>query len=143
MDGPTPPALRRYVVDPETGCWLYQGRLSRGYGSATAGGKRWRVHRLADARLHGPLPPGVDVRQTCGRRDCIDDAHPEAVTEGEKTQRGASARLTPDDVRAVRRLRPTPDAPGAPTYAALGAMFGVNRSHAKDIVLRRRWKNID
>lgn len=63
----------------DTGCWLWTGWRSRGYG-------RWRpngdpheppvkAHRYAYELTHGPIPPGLDLAMTCGTRACVNPEH--------------------------------------------------------------------
>jgi hypothetical protein len=49
--------LAKRQIDPDTGCWLWQGRRDKwGYGRITVSHRRWSVHRLA-AHLYLDLDP--------------------------------------------------------------------------------------
>ena len=64
-------------LDPETGCWLWQGRRDRwGYGRITVAHRRWSVHRLA-ATLYFDLDPASDlhVLHRCHTPPCFRPDH--------------------------------------------------------------------
>jgi hypothetical protein len=49
--------LAKRQIDPDKGCWLWQGRRDKwGYGRITVSHRRWSVHRLA-AHLYLDLDP--------------------------------------------------------------------------------------
>ena len=73
-------------------CWLWQGRLHKGYG---AFGKRsLRVHRVAYAAAFGAIPKGLEIDHLCRNRRCGNPAHLEAVTHAVNVGRGARATAT-------------------------------------------------
>lgn len=75
---------RRIQVDPDTGCWLWLGRLnSKGYGP----------HRRVYERLVGPLAADQVLDHLCRVRACCNPAHVEPVTNQENSQRGEKGRL--------------------------------------------------
>ena len=69
------------VVQPEDGCWTYQGyRDPDGYGIHTTSApdgrrKKWRAHRLAWTLAHGPIPAGRLVLHRCDNPPCCRDDH--------------------------------------------------------------------
>ncbi|MFA6167780.1 MAG: HNH endonuclease signature motif containing protein [Gemmatimonadaceae bacterium] len=75
-----------YVVDPDTGCWVWQyAKTSAGYGYTrpmTSDGTRL-AHRAYYEMARGPAPKGTEIHHTCGRRDCVNPAHMEAMTRRE------------------------------------------------------------
>lgn len=72
----------RVVVDPATGCWLWQRALDRdGYGDASFAGQHWKAHRLAYTALVGPIPAGHVLDHRCRTRRCANPAHVRVVTQ--------------------------------------------------------------
>ncbi len=81
-----PKRTRRLImIDPVTGCWLWQGRLDKdGYGP----------HRAIYMKLADDIPPGLecDHRQDwgCVSRSCVNPAHIKITTHRENTLRSTS-----------------------------------------------------
>ncbi len=85
----------RLVCDPATGCWLWTGRKSRGYGYCSHGiGNEYIVHRLVYQLLKGPIPEGLTLDHLCRTRHCANPSHLDPVTLGENVRRGAAATKT-------------------------------------------------
>lgn len=69
---PCPHRRPSVLVDPETGCRLWQGAVnSKGYPTRTIAGRTVYVHRLMYEKWKGPIPPGEQVDHTCRRRRCV------------------------------------------------------------------------
>ena len=70
----TSPATRfkHYVkIDPQSGCWLWQGAMQNGYPMYRLG----YAHRFAYEHIFGPLPEGARLRRDCNNRGCVNPAH--------------------------------------------------------------------
>lgn len=97
-----------YVVDPETGCWLWQLKRDRhGYGRVRRTGRGEALvqlaHRWVYEELVGPIPEGLVIDHLCRNPPCVNPKHLEPVTPGENFRRGTrGSHLKPDDVRAIR-----------------------------------------
>jgi hypothetical protein len=77
----------KVVIDPVTGCWLWQGFVQParfvvdrgfsvgGYGSIGYRGRNLAVHRVVWMCLNGPQPPKMDVCHTCDVRHCCNPDH--------------------------------------------------------------------
>jgi hypothetical protein len=79
------------VIDPETGEWIWGGRLDRdGYGRIGRQG----VHRLVYLELVGEIRPGLEIDHVrawgCTSRACCSPWHLQAVTRRVNTLRGNS-----------------------------------------------------
>ena len=77
------------TVEPEpmSGCWLWEGTRSDGYGLSSYQGKTVWAHRLAYALSKGPIPPGCYIEQRCRVRSCVNPDHLDAVTPREHHRR--------------------------------------------------------
>jgi hypothetical protein len=136
--------------DPRTGCLIFRGALSDGYGYVSYQGVRWRAHRLAYTLRVGPIPPGAMILHRCvGRRACISedclrpglakDNTSDAIAQG-RLARGRkchSAKLTPALVRAIRRRAPRS------TRVELAGRFGVSPSTISAVALGQSWAWVD
>jgi hypothetical protein len=72
------------AIKTETGCPLFAGSISSGYGliRRMSGGKttRWLAHRVAYQHGVGEIPAGHEIHHRCQNRRCVNPAHLEAVT---------------------------------------------------------------
>lgn len=126
-----------YTVDPITGCWLWQRAIANGYGKIMIDGVNVLAHRVMYERANGPVPAGLELDHLCRNRACVNPAHLEPVTRAVNSQRGATAKLTPEQVLSIRKKH----ADGS-TQHSLAAEYGVCQPTISIIVRRKRWKNI-
>jgi hypothetical protein len=80
--------LAKRKIDPDSGCWLWQGRRDKwGYGRITVAHRRWSVHRLA-ATLYFDLDPASDlhVLHRCDNPPCFNPAHLRLGTNAENVR---------------------------------------------------------
>lgn len=85
----------RTVLDPETGCLLWQGALSdNGYAHVWIDGRVVLGHRAVYELLVGPIPEGHQIDHVadrgCRHRHCLNTDHMEPVTQRENILRGSS-----------------------------------------------------
>jgi len=77
-------------------CWPWTGAMEKktGYGRVKFRGKARMAHRVAYELAVGPIPAGLQVDHVrargCRRRDCVNPAHLEAVSQRENILRGTS-----------------------------------------------------
>lgn len=120
-----------YLIDHETGCWVWRKMLLRGYPHG-----RPKPHRMYYERAHGPIPEGWDVHHTCENRACVNPAHLEALDHPEhlRQHKRAHSKLTVDDVIAIRS--------STLTSPQLAAQYGVGEPTIWDIRSGKNWKGI-
>lgn len=86
-----------------TPCWLApQKPEPNGYVRVSEGGESRYAHVLLWEASHGPVPVGLELDHKCRNRWCINPSHLEPVTRAVNVQRGATAKLSPADVLAIR-----------------------------------------
>lgn len=79
----------RYTIDPETGCWLWNGFLgSGGYGQIVVQHRTHYAHRISYELHRGPIPEGMQLDHLCRVRRCVNPDHLEPVTPRLNTLRG-------------------------------------------------------
>ena len=81
--------VEKIEVNPENGCWEWQGKLLNGYGNFYIGnGKAVPAHRIAYNYFKGIIPDGLEPDHLCRNRKCVNPDHLEAVTHKINCQRG-------------------------------------------------------
>lgn len=75
----------KIVVDPDTGCWVWQASLKdSGYGLVKWEGRTQTIHRVVYQLLVGPIPDGLDLdhvyERGCRSRACCNPEHLDPVT---------------------------------------------------------------
>ncbi len=77
------PAVQRIwaqVLQDESGCWTFTGRLTGGgYGRIRADDRDQPTHRFMYEALLGPVPAELDIDHLCRNRACCNPAHLEPV----------------------------------------------------------------
>jgi hypothetical protein len=128
------------VVDRgfKTSCWIWRKALSPGgYGRKHDAEKdvSMMAHRWTYVKYVGPIPEGLELDHLCRQRDCVNPDHLEPVTSAENKRRGLKAKLTVDDVLAIR-ARPDEK------LQTLADEFGVGKEAIHKIRHRKRWKDV-
>ena len=72
----------------ETGCWLWLGCLSDGYGMTTYKGKHHRAHRIVYSLLKGAISAGLTLDHLCRTKSCVNPDHLEPVSQRMNVLRG-------------------------------------------------------
>lgn len=135
--------LARAAPGDPNECWVWPGKpATNGYGRVVG---RY-AHRVSHEAFIGPIPEGQGVLHRCDNPPCWNPAHLFAGTalannrdrvekgRGYHGERHHSAKLTPDDVRAIRAS----DLSGP----ALAKQYGVQFSAIYKIKDGRSWAHV-
>lgn len=141
-------------VQKSDGCWLWTGASlpPMGHGTIRRGKKNYTVHRLSWEIHRGHIPDGLQVCHHCDVPKCVNPDHLFLGTQADnnrdrhmkgrtvmpnlKGQDHPSAKLTDDDVRAIRAAHHKIPAP------KLAKQFGVSLQNIYQIQWRIRWGHI-
>lgn len=149
-------ALRYFqeVVLPhdENRCLLWPySRTPQGYAKFWLDGRVQSVSRAACIHVHGHAPsPHHECAHGCGRGHlgCVAPTHLRWATPIENNadkhqhgtvnsgERNGAARLTEDDVRAIRALK------GKKLQREIGALFGITQTHVSTIHRGKIWSSV-
>lgn len=146
----------KYIPEPMTGCWLWLGAVSGGYGSILVGSRRdgsrrhLRATRVSLELAGRPVPHGLHALHHCDNTYCVNPDHLYAGTPSQNMkdawdrhrkvpheQRGeknASAKLTETKVAAIRNA--------FGRGRDIAAEFGVSPSTVSLIRNGRRWAHL-
>ena len=125
--------------EPTSGCWLWTGALSRGYGNIQVDGRKVLATK-ASMWLYGSVP--LDDRRwrlhKCDNRACVNPDHLYAGTATEngrdRCKRGRGKELRVDDVLRIRdRLR------NGATQASIAREFNRSQGAISFIANRKTW----
>lgn len=149
-------------------CWLWTASTrDKGYGafSYRVDGKQIqdRAHRYSWVLRHGAIPDGLWVLHRCDVPACVNPAHlflgtsddniSDMIKKGRHVKGGThagvnakyvkgtahpNARLTPDDVRAIREQR----AAGA-SFGVLAKSWGLSIGYVFRLVNRKVWRDVE
>jgi len=138
--------LDRTIIDPETGCWNWQGTKDKdGYGKMCVDAKEQRTHRLSYLYHVGPIPENHGVLHTCDNPSCTNPQHlytgtvVENMRDKQVRRRVAGERhpygkLKDDDVLAIRA--------STESQSKLAEKYGVIQAHISRIKRRVNWTHI-
>lgn len=132
------PAEPPILVDPKTGCWLWQRSTAHGYAVVT-GSSGSRGHRIFYRAVFGDLPSSVHLDHLCRVRRCVNPYHLEPVSNAENNRRGARAKLTPALVDEIKEMV---ERVGYGGRQAAAEKYGVDPAHVSRIVRGHRWGEI-
>jgi hypothetical protein len=143
----------RVVEVLPSGCHIWTGGVNDfGYGLIRHGNRHKRAHRVAWERANGAIPAGKIILHICDVPCCVNPNHLRLGTQddnmkdmgrkgrargGAKGERQGSAKLTADDVRAIRSLA------GLIPRAEIAARFNTDISNIGLICRRKAWRHVD
>lgn len=129
----------RYVVDPVTGCWLWQLAKRDGYGIERHNGKVAQAHVVSYEKRKGPIPDGMVLDHVvCQNRACINPDHVEPVTSTVNTQRRKLSKINMSIARDMRNDFHS----GRCTKSAIALERGLSLSLVCDVINNNTWKEV-
>lgn len=132
-------SLAPYIVDPTTGCWVWQRQIDKkGYGVWTLKGRHHRAHRVMFERMIGPIPEGTEPDHKCRNRACVNPSHLEPVTHVVNMRRGVRTKLTEDQANEIR-LTPKPIT--REIAQQLADRFGMSVDGIRKVAYGSRWSD--
>lgn len=132
----------------ESGCWLWEGRTPKGYGTVWYEGKDIRVHRLLYSLTFGSIPKGLGILHKCDVKSCCNPSHLYAGTQLQnardakdrgrmKPAKGAaqgSSKLTEEDVLNISR--------DGRQQSVIAKQYGVTRQCIWRILHKETWRHL-
>lgn len=133
-----------------SGCWEVNGfEHGNGYARMAVQGRRVYAHRLSFELFCGPLSTDDAVCHRCDNPRCVNPDHLFKGTRGDNIRdakakgrnnigvRNRSAKLTEDDIRAIR----TAHSSGV-MQKDLAAQYGMHKNMIQYICARKNWKHV-
>ena len=151
--GKTPEERFWLYVQKSRQCWEWTGyKNAKGYGVINLGGERVLAHRMGYQLAGGSIPEGMFVLHHCDNPACVKPKHlflgtiaqnnADMDAKGRGRRVGSkpgienpSARLTEDDVRAIRLSEER--------VAVLAPRYGVSKVTIYAIRKRQLWPHIE
>lgn len=142
----------RSIPEPNSGCWIWLGATSHGYGVVRHKAKNIGAHRLAYELYHSvSVPSSVDICHRCDNRACVNPLH---LFEGTRLENmhdciskgrfaypeplcgedSPNSKLTDMDVLEIRS--------DPRSQRAIARAYGVDKATVAHIVHRRTWRHI-
>lgn len=137
----------RAFPEPNSGCWLWTGKLRKNgtntYGIGRYNGQDKLAHRVSYEIHYGPIPKGLVVRHKCNNSYCVNPEHLELGTHEEnmkdmvasgRSARGsknANAKLSEKDVTFIFQSELE--------LEELSKMFDMSVKYLKDIKRGKSW----
>lgn len=142
-------AMGNYQPVTESGCWLWMGRTSGGYGVAPLGarGVKKYAHRLFYEIHNGPIEDGMVICHKCDTPSCVNPDHLFLGTvqdnNNDRKKKGrylgawnGRALVTEQEVREIRDLR------GVMSQATIAKHYGISQPTVSAICRKETWASI-
>ena len=138
---------KKYIVDPNTGCWIWTGSLNnKGYGNFRVGDKVLKAHRFAYEYFVEPLDYSYEICHNCNNSKCVNPMHLRQDTRKsnmiDKSYAGPnkSQILSVDEVIKIKKelLHPYHG-----QQKDLAHFYKVTKQTINEIKMGRNWSHLD
>lgn len=157
----TKPPLReafnlRYRIEQATGCWIWTGDKTRGYGYYQIG--KWRradgsydrhrdyAHRISWELHRGTIPDSIEVCHRCDVPLCVNPAHlflgSHADNQADMAAKGRSAQGERQGRARLKEAAVREIMASTETGESIGRRFGVTTQTVNDIRCGRTWAHL-
>jgi transcriptional regulator with XRE-family HTH domain len=124
-----------YVIDPDTGCWIWQGyRDPTGYPYQRVNEQYVSARRWHYEQQYGPIPEGRNLLPQCDQRVCVCPTHMQPAPPRDIVRAQSSTRMDVAKVREIRSLA------GQVPQRVIAEQFGISQSHVNQIIRGKRWR---
>ncbi len=142
--------INKLEYNHKTHCWLWVGRIRKGYGEIKYCGKHFGVHRVAYQYFVKDIPDGLCVLHKCDVPNCCNPMHLFLGTKRDNAKDRVKRnpyswpsgnnhysvrKLTKQDVLDIRASQES--------LQILAKRYNVHGSHISNIKNRKTWKYID
>jgi hypothetical protein len=115
----------------ESGCWIWLGAQSNGYGQVSIDGRLYQAHQVSWENVNGPAPPKREFHHNCETPLCIRPDHVEPLSRSAH-QRRHHRRAVPELIEeAIRK-----DHVAGMGYRRLMRKYNLKRTHIQKICKR-------
>jgi hypothetical protein len=129
-----------YYKINDNGCWEFLlAKDKDGYGLISIGKKQEMAHRYFYKKYKGKIKKGMVIDHLCRNTCCVNPDHLEVVTPYENYIRGNNAKLSKENVIAIRNYYELED---NPTMTELADIFDISIAQISRIINYKTWKNI-
>ncbi len=142
--------MSRVAFEPNTGCWIWTGLQSGGYGLFWLIGRNRAAHRASWMLFHGVIPAGFFVCHKCDVPLCVNPDHlflgtpqensADMARKGRGThgQRHWQAKLSDASVRSIKKILLS----GMRTKTSIARQFNVSLSAIYLVGSGRTWRHV-
>src|SRR5580658_4118950 len=102
--------MSRWLVDNNTGCWVWQGSyFDSGYGRLHHGksGKSERAHIIVYEEIIGEVPKNKILHHKCENKFCVNPYHCEPLTHKQHSEKHPYSDAVKEIMSQKRRQRST------------------------------------